>query len=152
MHSTIERAKRNKKIYSTREWCFLISTARMKPREYYFMNMKFNDFFDLQKLTSDTVFNTTLNTNVEKINWLRIKWLRFQKGYANIIRYKYNLSEESLFEMDVSDKRKLGRKKKLEFIILYKKYTSRLPVSQKKEKEPAVSLEKILSQMIMQNF
>lgn len=67
MHSTIERAKRHKKIYSTREWCLLISTARLKL------------FFDLRKLVSDTIFNITLNTNKEKVNCLRIKWLRFQK-------------------------------------------------------------------------
>lgn len=134
MHSTIERAKRHKKIYSTREWCLLISTARLKPREYYVTNMKFSDFFDLQKLVEDTLFNTILNTNKDKVNWLRIKWLRFQKETPDIIQYKYNLSEESFFEIDITDKRKLGRKKKRESVTLNKKYKSRLPVSQKRKR------------------
>uniref|UniRef100_A0A6P7GN78 Uncharacterized protein LOC114344462 n=1 Tax=Diabrotica virgifera virgifera TaxID=50390 RepID=A0A6P7GN78_DIAVI len=153
MHSTIERAKRHKKIYSTREWCLLISTARLKPREYYVTNMKFTDFFDLQKLVEDNVFNTTLNTNNEKVNWLRIKWLRFQKETPNIVQYKYNLTEESFFEIDISsNKRKQGRKKKWESIILNRKYTSRLPISQKKKKDLVFLLEKKVIPEDYENF
>jgi len=34
MHSTIERAKKHKKIYTTQEWSLLLQTARQKLRPY----------------------------------------------------------------------------------------------------------------------
>jgi len=42
--------------------------------------------YDLEKLVKDMLKNTTINT--EK-NWLKIKWIRFQKTESYIIQYKY---------------------------------------------------------------
>ena len=61
MHATIDRAKRHKKIYSTREWCLLISTARLKPRLYVVKYLQYSDFYDLKLLANDTIINTSIN-------------------------------------------------------------------------------------------
>lgn len=142
MHATIERAKRHKKIYSTREWCLLIETARIKPRQYRVKNFKYCNFFNLQQLVSDIVVNTTHNINKDKVNWLNIKWLRFQEEKPFIIQYKYSLADETFLQLDVADKRRPGRKKNWSSVSLNKKYESRLPVSQKKKKDLLFLLEK----------
>lgn len=105
MHATIERAKRHKKIYSTREWCLLISTARIKPRPYVVNNLKYSDFYDLKLLANDIINNTSINRDKEKVNWLNIKWLRFEKQKPSLIQYKYFLSDENFLVLDVTEKK-----------------------------------------------
>lgn len=134
MHACIERARRHKKIYSTREWCLLISAARIK-RAYIVENLQFTEFFDLKQLVNDIVINTTRNTSNEKVNWLHIKWLRFQKDKPFIIQYKYRLSDLNFLEIDVTSRRRPGRRRTWDSVELIKKYNSRLPVSQKKKQD-----------------
>lgn len=134
MHATIERARKHKKIYTTREWSVLISAARIKPKPYYVNDMNFNDFYDLQKLADTMTPNTTLNINKEKVQWLKIKWMRFEKCDPFLIKYKYELYGEDFLVIDVADKRRLrGRPQNWTSLELYNKYTQRLPVSEKKK-------------------
>ncbi|XP_072376507.1 uncharacterized protein [Diabrotica undecimpunctata] len=136
MHATIERARKHKKIYSTREWSVLISAARVKPKPYCVHNLNFNDFYDLQKLADLMTPNNTLNTDKEKVQWLKIKWIRFEKKDPFLIKYKYNLYDDTFLTIDVSDTRKLrGRSQTWESLALTQKYFHRLPVSQKKKKD-----------------
>lgn len=136
MHATIERASKHKKIYTTREWSVLISAARVKPKPYYVHDLTFNDFYDLQKLVDTMTPNTTVNTNKEKVQWLKIKWLRFEKENPFLIKYKYELYDEDFLVINTFDKRKLrGRPQEWASLALPKKYTQRLPVSTKKKSD-----------------
>ncbi|CAH1973183.1 unnamed protein product [Acanthoscelides obtectus] len=136
MHATIERARRHKKIYTTREWCLLISASRLRPRPYHVNNMQYCDFLDLQQLVECIVNNTWLNNNGEKVSWIRIKWLGFEKRSPNIIQYKYDLSADFFYEIDVSaNKRRSGRKRSWDSVQLKRKYATRLPISEKKKSD-----------------
>ncbi|KAJ8949691.1 hypothetical protein NQ314_008154 [Rhamnusium bicolor] len=59
MHATIERARKHKTIYTTREWSVLISAARIRPKPYIVNNLNFNDFYDLQKVADTMISNVT---------------------------------------------------------------------------------------------
>ncbi|CAH2009717.1 unnamed protein product [Acanthoscelides obtectus] len=136
MHATIERARRHTKNYTTREWCLLISASRLRPRPYHVNNMQYCDFLDLQQLVECIVNNTSLNNNGEKVSWIRIKWLRFEKRSPNIIQYKYDLSADFFYEIDVSaNKRRSGRKRSWDSVQLKRKYATRLPISEKKKSD-----------------
>lgn len=85
IHATIERHRKHKKVYTTREWVLLFSSARTKPSPYKVTTMHYNEFYNLEKLVSSMIQNTTLNTEKEKVNWLKIKWMRFQKNEPYIM-------------------------------------------------------------------
>jgi len=73
MLGTIERCRKHKKIYTTQEWALLFSTARIKPSPYKVTNIHYDEFYDLEKIVKDMVKNTTINTDNDKVNWLKIK-------------------------------------------------------------------------------
>nr|CAH7758669.1 unnamed protein product [Callosobruchus chinensis] len=135
MHATIERARKHKSIYTTREWSVLISTARRNPRPYYVNNLRFDDFCDLQELAATMTPNTTTNTNQEKVQWLKIKWMRFEKTDPYLIKYKYELSDEEFLLIDVAGRRKRGRHQGWSSYELSKKYSQRIPISLKKKND-----------------
>lgn len=72
MHATIERSRKHKKIYTT-QWALLFSTARIKPSPYKVTNIHYDEFYDLEKLVKGMLKNTTINTENDKVNWLKIK-------------------------------------------------------------------------------
>lgn len=79
VHATIERSRKPKKIYITHEWTLLFPTTRIKTSPYEVTNIHYNEVYDLEKLVKDMVKNSTINTENDKINWLKIKRIRFQK-------------------------------------------------------------------------
>jgi hypothetical protein len=98
MHSTIERARKHKKVYTTEEWGVLIQMSRNKPKPYNVKIQKFYDIFDLTSLGKVVMQNRTVNTKEETVNWLKLKWLKFDKFKPFIIQYKYELQNDIPFE------------------------------------------------------
>ena len=104
-----------KKFYNTRECGSLISSARIRPKPYEVHYLKYSEFYDLQTLTENMIYNTTINTSGDKVLWMKIKWIRLQKSQPNIIQYKYDLNASSFYEIDtLESKRRSGRKRKWE--------------------------------------
>lgn len=62
IHATIERARKHKKIYTTREWALLISSARNNPRPYIVNTLTYDNFYDAKNLAAQMVHNTTKNS------------------------------------------------------------------------------------------
>lgn len=100
MHATVERARKNRKIYTTEESALLIEMGRQKPRPYNVDTLTFPDFYDLQALASKIMTNSKLNTTGDQVKWLKIKWLRFEKSKPFVVQYKYELSEELFLEFN----------------------------------------------------
>lgn len=142
MHATIERARKNKKIYTTREWALLMSTARKKS--YNVETLVHSDFHDLKELCDTMLLNVTLNTDKEKVNWLKVKWLRFEKNDPYIIKYKYDLNG-TFMEINIHQKRNSGRKKLWAGVSLASKYPQCLPVTREKKAD----LEWMMQQKII---
>lgn len=113
----------------------LFSTARIKPSPYKVINVEYDEFYDLEKLTSCIIENTTLDTKNNKVKWLKIKWMRFQKTQPYILQYKYNPEEIEFKKMDTSKSKRIGRKTLWENVSLISKYSKRLPISEAKKKD-----------------
>lgn len=105
MHATIERARKNKRIFTTREWALLISTSRRKPKPYNVTSMNYDDFYNFKDLEQEMIKNQKVNTLNESVQWLKIKWLRFQKSEPFIIQYKYELLEDEFMEINIHQKK-----------------------------------------------
>lgn len=152
MHATIERFRKHKKLYTTREWALLISSARLNPCPYIVTTLNHSDFYDLNNLTSKVIQNTTKGTvnnlqdrsnGPEKVQWLKIKWLRFEKSKPNIIQYKYNLNDTEFYEIDITQ---CNKRKVLcndwKNIVLKPAYTKQMPISEAKKNDLLFLLEK----------
>ncbi|RZF48681.1 hypothetical protein LSTR_LSTR015116 [Laodelphax striatellus] len=132
MHAAIERARKHKKIFTTREWALLISTARKKS--YNVKTMLHSEIFDLSKLANEMLLNTNFNTEKEKVNWLKIKWLRVEKNDPYVVKYKYGLNEPFM-SINIHQKRNKSRQRTWDCIELVPKYSNRLSVTKEKKSD-----------------
>ena len=133
MHSTIESAKRYQKIYTTREWEILIAGARKNPKPYTVQRLMHDDFFDLKKMSGHVIRNRTKNSDGEQVNWLKVKWMRFEKSRPFVIQYKYDLSSDTFKELHVQNKR--GRRPSMDSLIMEMAYTDRMPIAVAKKED-----------------
>lgn len=93
MHATIERAKKNRKVYLPEEYELIASLARQKPHPYEVKRMTHSDFFDLHELAAKCIRMRKQDVNGEPIQWLKIKWFRFIRG-SSVVHFKYDVEAE----------------------------------------------------------
>lgn len=58
--------------------------------------MEQENFKSFSTLLSGLLVKRNVDVNKEKINWLKIKWLRYDKQFG-IIKFKYTLDENTPF-------------------------------------------------------
>lgn len=95
MHSAIERAAKPISIYTQNEWCNVIRKARAENKKtkttpYKVIRMQHNDFIDLKDAYSHLMNRSTTDTDNEKIAWLKVKRIRFEKNTVGTIKFKYS--------------------------------------------------------------
>lgn len=80
---------------------------------------------------------------VEKVQWLKIKWLRFEKAKPHIIQYKSNLNDSKFYEIDITqcNKRRVHCNDWVS-IDLKPAYTKQIPISEAKKKDLFYLLKK----------
>jgi len=89
MHACIERKKKTRKIFNIGEMRVIIETARNDPRPYKCKIQNYTEVLDFKARSTEFIKNRCKNVNSETISWLKIKWLRVEKG-TNLISYKYD--------------------------------------------------------------
>lgn len=102
IHATIERTRKHRSVYSTREWADVIEMARKKPAPYRTKVLSFEDIYDFKDMADQILHNRNLNSCKEKVKWLKIKWLRFEKSKPFEIQYKYNLYDDNFNTITVT--------------------------------------------------
>ncbi|CAI6372732.1 unnamed protein product [Macrosiphum euphorbiae] len=137
MHACIERAKKHKTIYTTRKWSLLIQMARIKPQSYIVNVNTYKDFYDFQSMASGTNWNRNIEGISDKMKWLKIKWIRFEKSKPFMVQFKYNLSDEKFMELNVMPNTPKKTPKNTKAIVLKKiqKYNNQIPVSDAKKSD-----------------
>jgi hypothetical protein len=93
VHSCIETAVKNQNIYSPGDYYRIVSMAR-KRDPYSVKILSTKDFFDYKALGRSTLKNRSRDIMGNTVQWLKIKWLSYQKKTPNIIRFKYNYDED----------------------------------------------------------
>ena len=66
---------------------------KVKP-PYEATQLSFLDMLDLKTLSPTLIKNKNMNTENEKMNWLKIKCLRYEKLSPGIIYYRYGYTGE----------------------------------------------------------
>ncbi|CAC5414853.1 unnamed protein product [Mytilus coruscus] len=92
MHSAIEFAKKKTEIYIPSQWATVVRMARTNP--YSIIPIQHEDIYDFKKLQKTTLTYIKVDANGEKVNWLKIKWLRYSKQEPQHILFKHTFDED----------------------------------------------------------
>ncbi|CAG9782675.1 unnamed protein product [Diatraea saccharalis] len=104
MHSSIESAKKNTSVFSMMEWISIFKRARRRQtvkvdgkkiiREpYHGKEFKYNEFLDLKHLADAIMKNKTKDEKGNRVQWLKIKRIRYVKGEERKLFFNYDMSE-----------------------------------------------------------
>ena len=107
----IEKAKKKtNQIYVPAQWQGIVRHAKRKQPIFNVRPMTSDDFFSTSILEKTTV-NRKLNTDTEKVEWLKIQWMQFRKSDKVNMFYKYSCDTDAVFsKVDFSINRvKRGR-------------------------------------------
>ncbi|CAH1111461.1 unnamed protein product [Psylliodes chrysocephalus] len=92
----IEKNKKHyKNIYVPNDWVQVVLEIK-KKNPFRVVVMTSSDFFSTNELEK-ALTNRKKTAADEKVEWLRIQWLRYEKEKPGIIQYKYSNNEVVLF-------------------------------------------------------
>lgn len=130
MHSSIEYAKKNVPVYTMHDWLNICRLARSQRNNkncsaYAVHELLHTDFVDLKSLAAISIKNRNIDTQGNRVSWLKIKVMRFEKNKPGIVQFKYNFSDDVYRSIQVGK----GRPSKVpeNLKILYEKP---IPISQ----------------------
>lgn len=132
MHSAIEREKRFTPVSSMLDWVSIFTRSRRK-QPYKVKVLEHTDILDFGSRAQSTMRNLNRSTEGDKINWLLIKVMRYNKSKLGIIEYKYNYQED-FKQMDVRGKERRSTDNAMSSSIP-RAYAARLPISEAKKKD-----------------
>lgn len=137
MHSAIENESKRRDIFGISGWKSIMKNARsmrgktIKKDPYRVKEMRYNDFYDLQTLSDELIKNRLKDEQGDKVSWLKIKSLRFEKDSPNIISYRYD-HHSAYTKIHVAARR--GRTANA-VQGLRKLYEGLIPISKEKQKD-----------------
>lgn len=133
MHAAIEFAKKNVPVFSPHEWQNIFRAAR-KRKPYDVVSLAHTDFLDLKHMSSAIM----RLSSVTKINWLKVKCLKFEKSQPGVIQFRYSHHEE------YQSANVRGRCQPVKYLPI-KAYKHQLPVSKAKYNDlQALSRKRII--------
>lgn len=108
MHASIENTSRNVSVTSVADWKNIFKLARKKRvktvnnekhcvEPYKVREFKYDEMLDLKKLAQQLVKNREKDNLHEKVNWMKIKRPKYEKGEKTKIFFNYDLSDEFRF-------------------------------------------------------
>ena len=86
IHSAVERASKNNRIYTTPQWAATIRTAR-SSKPYNVNEVNVQDFYDFKEL-AEKLKNFETNTNDDKVYWHSIRTISFKSNTPNQFDYQ----------------------------------------------------------------
>lgn len=130
-HARIERSKKTTEIpiMVPRDWFQFVRTVRgKKPFQVHEMTQE--HIFSFSKLVQEYMTRRPTDTEGNKVNWLEMKWIRYEKTFG-LIQFKTSLDDEHFRVLDL---RRLKRGKR-PIPLLKKCYDGPLPINPLKKKD-----------------
>lgn len=137
MHAAIEYASKNREIFMLRDWIDVFRKARSKRKDvsnepYKINELTFRDFWDLHSLSAATIKNRTVDEVGDKLSWLKVKCLRYEKVHPNTIFYRYD--HNSAYKKFYVAPRG-SRSRVIQNVELKPAYDRQLPISIQKKRD-----------------
>lgn len=89
VHSAIEKASSNVDVYTPTHWGMVIRSASHR-RQYIVKEIMTEDFFDFKDL-SKNLLNFEVDTEGNKVSWLKIRSIKIKKCNPNVAEIKYGV-------------------------------------------------------------
>lgn len=115
------------------------SRKRKDVNPYHVKQLRHTDFYDLKALSAKLISNRIKDENGEKVNWLRIKMLKFSKSMPSVIEFSYDYDEKNYKKIHTSSR---GRQTQITKEIIQPCYKTLLPLSKEKKKDLVKLCEK----------
>ena len=130
IHAAIETAKKNTRIYVPSQWDTVIAMAR-KKNPYRVIPMSFSSFKDIKDLKSTNYNSVKIDQNGDKVNWLKIKWIKVTKDHPENVFVNSTFEEANFQQLKFC---RISRKKNLstKHFELKPLYQSKIPISKAK--------------------
>lgn len=93
IHAAIEWAKKFTSVYVPSQWDTVVKMAH-KRNPYVVVPMKYYDFLDIKSTTKSVFLLNVVDIKGQKIQWAKIKWLKFQKSEPGNVYVKYSFEEQ----------------------------------------------------------
>lgn len=93
VHSAIEFTCRNVDIYSPTDYYRLVALAGTRG-QYQVVQLDATDVTDYKAMTNAFIRNRNVDTEKGKVNWLQMKWLKYEKVKPNQISFRYDYESE----------------------------------------------------------
>ncbi|KAI4459449.1 dna-directed rna polymerases i ii and iii subunit rpabc2 [Holotrichia oblita] len=135
MHSAIETAKKHVSIFTMNELLNVFKMARSKrlrnkrSNPYFVQELKYGDFLNLKFLADAFLKNRLKDESGEKVCWLKIKIMRYEKSRPGCILFKYNYDEVAYHILHVYGR---GRPPNIPNLIP-RLYSGLQPITEKKK-------------------
>jgi predicted RNA binding protein with dsRBD fold (UPF0201 family) len=146
MHSAIEYAQKHVLVVIMRDWMNIFKITRSNRNrnadKYACQEWKFDDLKNLKKLPAYLIQNRIRDSMNRKVQWLKIKRMRYEKEKPNIIFFSYDQDSEYR-ELHV---RSRGRPVKPAIENLFKKA---IEISERKKKEQKKYILKLCSTKVI---
>ena len=134
IHAAVEHAKKGANIYEPSQWDTIIAKAR-KQNPYLVIPLGYKDFYDLKSYSKTYCKNMKKGTKNEKVNWMKVKWIRVSKSNVTSIFVNYGFDDSNFIELAVADKPTRGRPQNIGKAKLQSLYCQKLFISEEKKKD-----------------
>ena len=132
MHAGIEFAKKRTEIFVPCQWDTVIRMARRR-KPYTVIPLKHGDIIDFKEVKSKRIKNVRITTEGRRLNWTKIRWMRFMKESPDTCLIKYEYDEEFMSIKLTGAKRGRTTDVPVSSDELSRRYKSKLPISAAKK-------------------
>lgn len=95
VHATIEKAAKNKIIYTPTEWLSMIRWAKQTGEAYNVVEVTQDMIFDFKQMQNSSLYNWTKSECGDQVKWSKIKCVMVDYNTPFCLKYKYDLAEEA---------------------------------------------------------
>lgn len=129
-------SKKHQNIFVPQDWLDIIKNAKRKKPRYEVTRMERIEFLSTKAL-EEAIFNRKKDSANVPVNWLKIRWLRFERGQEFIIKFKETLSDLLPFrQINLQKPNQVGRNiLSLSSVKQELLYPHRRPISLAKKKD-----------------
>lgn len=111
------KARKKEHIYCPNDWIELVKTAKRQKPLFEVTVMERTDFLSTKSLENQ-ICNKKTAEDGGKVNWLKIKWLRYCKNANHTIYYKETLQTDMEFsKINIEKRKSKGRPSKINLSV-----------------------------------
>ena len=94
VHSTIERSFKNQNVYSPSDYYVFVRSARRHGAPYRVHVLETGDIMDFKTAAKRLVRNKNKDDDGGTVNWLKVKWFRYDPTENGSVLFKYDYDED----------------------------------------------------------